>query len=413
MRPITDEVINKELVKYLTEKYNGIWREADAEAALPERVFESKEKKELENKLDGFIAGISPQKRFIFFRRRKEINIEEKLAALYAIFSESALMGNKELIQNIPVNDFIAATKEFVKKSRQFDSSLTNDDIYQACRNVWIMNIIQQMAGLNVEITPSVLAYSLLYPFCDNFIDDVNISLAQKIEFGERLKQRLNGKNINPENLLEEKVYNLIEMIEDEYDRTDYPQVYESLLAIHRAQIKSLSMQLSAKGVTENEMLEIHIEKGGTSVLADGCLILGSLTEEQMEFVFGLGAYLQFTDDMQDISEDCSTGNFSIYAGMAQTGALDEYAMRTFSFGRRTLEKGGCLRGENENAYIEMLKAGMDIFIAVLIGMLDEYYSPRFVKTIEKYSPMSFAYIKKNYKKYSERGMLLLERLGA
>jgi len=409
---IIDEVINSELIGYLTDKYSDIWFDNNYAVSLPERSFNKNDKKELEGKLNEFISQINPKSRFPFLKRRKNLNVEQSITEFFKVFSESSFSRKFEAINKIPVNQFISATKCFVKRSREFDSTLSMDDIYQACRNVWIMNIIQQMAGKKVEITPSVFAYSLLYPYCDNFIDSANVTIRQKIEFGEKLKCRLKGESIIASDPLEQKVFCLIEMIEEEFRRDTFPQVYESLLAIHAAQIKSLAMQLQATGLAQKEMLNIHIEKGGTSVLADGCLILGSLTTEQMGFVFGLGAYLQFTDDMQDIKEDIESGNFSIFANEARKGVLDDFANRTFNFGNSVLKSGACLGGDDEEAYLALLKTGMDMFLSVLIGMLDAYYTPQYVKYIEMFSPFGFSYIRKNYKKYSEKGMLLLEEFG-
>ena len=274
------------------------------------------------------------------------------------------------------------------------------------------MNILQLMAGRKAEITPSVFAYSLLYPYCDNYIDDPKVSLPQKMEFGEKLKERLLGRYVVPSGLLEQKIYTLIGMIEEEFARGAYPQVYESLLAIHKAQIKSLAAQLSAKRISKEEMLNINIEKGGTSVLADGCLILGGLTAIQAEFIFGLGAYLQFTDDMQDIAEDYQSGNFSIYSNEAENSYIDLLAKRTFSFGKFVLNKGGCFGGEMEGMFNTLLCSGMNMFLAVLIGMYEKYYSPDYVKYIENLSPFGFSYVKKNYEQYSTMGMALIEKWG-
>lgn len=90
--------------------------------------------------------------------------------------------------------DMMRSTKAFVKQARSFDRELTVVSLFQACRNVWIMNGLQLILGRNVELTPAIFAYSMLYPYTDNFVDDPLISPAEKLEFSQRFASRLAGK---------------------------------------------------------------------------------------------------------------------------------------------------------------------------------------------------------------------------
>ena len=63
-------------------------------------------------------------------------------------------------------------------------------------RNVWIMNGVQLMADVPVKITPSVFAYSMIYPYSDNFLDDPNVTEEEKQAFSKRFNQRLHGYGI-------------------------------------------------------------------------------------------------------------------------------------------------------------------------------------------------------------------------
>ncbi|MBC8387762.1 MAG: hypothetical protein H8E13_06890, partial [Actinobacteria bacterium] len=40
-------------------------------------------------------------------------------------------------------DSYTEATKKFIKTGRRFDPNLSMEDIFQACRNVWIINGIQ------------------------------------------------------------------------------------------------------------------------------------------------------------------------------------------------------------------------------------------------------------------------------
>ncbi|MFZ3106590.1 MAG: hypothetical protein WA105_04330, partial [Candidatus Hydromicrobium sp.] len=149
------------------------------------------------------------------------------------------------------------------------------------------------MMDLPVELTPSVFAYSMLYPYTDNYLDNPHITSESKTIFSQRFQQRINGEKIVPGNTDEKNIFNLIGMIEEQYERSRYPKVYESLLAINHGQTKSIRLLDTSGSLKETDVLKICIEKGGASVLADGYLVSSSLTESQERFLFGFGAYLQ------------------------------------------------------------------------------------------------------------------------
>lgn len=137
-------------------------------------------------------------------------------------------------------------------------------------RNVWIMNGIQLMVNIPVELTPSIVAYSLLYPYSDNLLDDPNVPETDKLLFSNRFEQRLKGFPIKVNDHREEKISNLVAMIEKQYRRDDFPEVYQSLLAIHAAQTQSILLQKTSQPLSEKQIVELCFAKGGTSVLADG-----------------------------------------------------------------------------------------------------------------------------------------------
>ena len=114
------------------------------------------------------------------------------------------------------------------------------DDIFQSLRNVWIMNCIQVLLGIGISVTPSVFAYSMLYPYTDNFLDAGKVSERQKRETNDRLEKRLGGEPVRSETLLENRLFKLVEMIEGQFDRKLFPMVYRSLIGIHAAQVRSM-----------------------------------------------------------------------------------------------------------------------------------------------------------------------------
>ena len=64
-----------------------------------------------------------------------------------------------------------------------------------------------------------------------------------------------------------------------------------------------LSVQQDSR-LCEAEIRRISIYKGGASVLADGYLMDGELTEKEAFFCVAYGFLLQVADDIQDMEED-------------------------------------------------------------------------------------------------------------
>ncbi|MDF2840080.1 MAG: hypothetical protein K0Q99_852, partial [Clostridia bacterium] len=198
---------------------------------------------------------------------------------------------------------YLEVAQEFITRARKEDSELKYEEIFQAMRNVWIMNSLQIFWGLPLEMTPSVYAYSMLYPYTDNFLDNPEVNGEEKIKFNQRLSKVLNGEKLTPTNFIEEKVFSLVDQIESQYSRDRFPEVFDSLRLIQEAQTESIK-QDKDELLAYDEILPISFFKGGTSVLADAFLVKGTLTIKEMNFAFAYGSFLQLLDDLQDAVAD-------------------------------------------------------------------------------------------------------------
>ena len=148
-------------------------------------------------------------------------------------------------------SDCESAGKRFVRRSREIEPSLSEHDIHQALRNQWVFNSIQSYLSHPVTLTSPSLGYSLMYPYTDNRLDGSVRTPGEKDRFNESLKACLEGE---PESAADEDApgfRGLLRMIEGEYPRDRYPAVYESLLAIYRAQRKSLILHGRVDDMTE------------------------------------------------------------------------------------------------------------------------------------------------------------------
>ncbi|CAN5228698.1 hypothetical protein BH23VER1_BH23VER1_06790 [soil metagenome] len=287
-------------------------------------------------------------------------------------------------------------TATFLKQARAFGPELRAEDHFQALRNVWIMNSIQLFRGAEVSSSPSILAYSLLYPFTDNVLDDPHLSQRAKSRFCRRLGRRLAGIRPAAPDAHEAKVFELVSMIEAEFPRARFPQVFDSLLAIHHAQVKSLDMQGPAGLEAAPDLVSLTMEKGGTSVLADAYLLDGRLGDDEAEFQFGFGALLQLLDDAQDINEDLQAGHqtlFSTAAGAQQ--ALDALWSRAFHFMDAVLETARCFPDDGRRAARDLVGRSCSLMLMATAADNAGRFSPAYLLALEASSPFGFAFLRR------------------
>ena len=323
-------------------------------------------------------------------RSREEARERQmRLGAAFRCLAEEALGFTAAQLDLLPSQAFSEVSEEFVRRARAFDPKLSGEDIYQAGRNAWTANGLQWLLGLPVQVTPSILAYSLLYPYTDNYLDDPSVAVATKLAFNERFRQRLAGDCLTPVNTYEQIIFDLVGMIEKQYSRSNHPAVFESLLEIHHAQVRSLNLLRSAAPSGEVDVLGLSFHKGGTSVLADGYLVSGSLNEVQRQYTYGHGIFAQLLDDMEDIEQDSQAGRLTIYSQPAGHWTLDALVNRTFHFGRNVLIRLDCF--DMDESVRELIRRGADLLLIDAIGRTERYYSGAYLRALEAYSPFRFS----------------------
>lgn len=205
-----------------------------------------------------------------------------------------------------------AETKVFIEQSEKVEN-WNHEELLQAGRNVWTCFGLQMILyQQNVVMSDAYLGYSLLYPYTDNYLDDDTITPKDKKTFQDLFTRRLAGEDVKARSDAEQKIWDCVTMVERRFDRKVYPNAFNSMIAINEAQTKSLLQH--TKTIPPNELImEISMEKGGTSVLADGYLVEGDMTEEDALFAFGLGVALQLVDDLQDTSRDIAVYQHTMF----------------------------------------------------------------------------------------------------
>jgi len=380
-----------------------IWWALDGEGHTLTKTFQQKEKKINEKLLTTFFNDLN--------KKLKDLpkdndylepwlnEIKDSVKKL----SKSLIDTEFDKLDQLFADGFERSTIDFIKEVRKIDKNMKREDIFQAMRNVWIINSIQMMINTDIILSPSAFAYSMLYPYTDNYLDDRDISLGEKKEFNDRFRNVLKGESQRPQNHREDQIFKLITLIEKQYNREEYPMVYESLLAIHYAQERSTLEQGHYSSPYEIDILGISFEKGGTSVLADGYLAKGNLTDNEIEFMLAFGFVLQLCDDLQDAVVDLKDENMTIFSQCVGKWPLDRLANKLFHLTELVV---GSMDEIFQGPGIIELKALIKINIQhLIIGAIFKnkgFFSRRYIEEIEKHFMLRTSFIKKVNKKFDK-----------
>jgi hypothetical protein len=223
------------------------------------------------------------------------------------------------------------------------------------------------------------------------------------MEFNHRLQQRLEGEQVSSGNRAEQKIFDLVGLIESQYERWQYSEVYESLLAIYRAQTKSIKLLNSKSSPYELDILGLTFEKGGTSVLADGYLVAGTLTPIQRELAFHYGSFTQLMDDLEDIEDDRSTGLMTIFSQTANRWPLDLVTNRAFNYGYKMLEKMEELNTPGLGSLMELMHLAITPLLIDSISQAGKFYTRSYLRTLEAHFPFRFSYLRKQRRRINRK----------
>jgi hypothetical protein len=325
--------------------------------------------------------------------RGREGDIEGKLIAAFAQFAAHALDLDETTIGSL-TRDFLPVGTGLARWARHFDATLSNADIIQACRNAWTACGLQPLLGAPMRLTPAILGYSLLYPYSDNYLDQERIAREEKLRFNGRFRLRLRGEAVDATNEHEAAVWEMVRLIEGEFPRAEFPRVFESLLAIHRAQGESLR-QLEQCGELElNELERITCAKGGTSVLADGFLVRGELDAEQSEFAFLWGVLLQLGDDLQDVREDLQRGSDTVFTRAARAGrTLDGLVAQLLNLSDAVAARMDVLPC-GTRMHKALLRMSWRSLVLMAVAHAHEHFTPGFLAELESRSPFRFGFLR-------------------
>ena len=391
------------LVEELKHKYLSIWYDTKTSFPLLKKKYNFIEKTRKQRELNKFLESLTS-----FLQNMPEDQINQdiwrtSITNLVRDFGSETLEFDEALLDIVFNDGYTEVTNLFIRSARKFDSEINIFNIVQAIRNVWIMNSIQIFLGMDVEFSPSIFAYSMLYPYSDNYMDNPDMKIDGKRGLSERFEKRLLGEIVIADNSIEEYIFKLVGIIESQYSRATYPQVYEALISIHNAQEKSLLQQKGRTSPYEKDIAGISFEKGGSSVLTDGFLVNPMLSRDQEDFMFGYGVFLQLADDLQDINEDFQNGHMTIFSQLANKWPLDGLTNRLFHFLNSILYSGGHFTTPMLKDIKRLIEISCSFLIFEAITKNKNLYSRKYINEIEPFCMFRFSYMKKFKKKFMRK----------
>lgn len=378
------------------------WNGLAEQPAHEGRRYGLREQQEREKAYDHALRIVEYEARKAPRTQAERLGMQTRVVEALARFSANALDLDDEAIELL-TEDFLPAGTQLARWARRFDTNLSLAAITQACRNAWTACGLQALLNQPVKITPAILGYSLLYPYSDNYLDGEDTSSEAKLRFCERVRERLRGEVCAPDDDRETALWTLVRLIENQYPRAIYPQVFDCLLAIHRAQQESLAQLNPCVRSDAHEVLRMSCAKGGSSVLADACLVHGWLSAEESRFAFQWGVLLQLGDDLQDLHEDMHRGSITLFSRAAALGRpLDSLVMQLLHFSEHTSDCMDCLP-HGDAKLKALLRMSWRSLIVMAMAESHTFFSPGFLAEAEQSSPFRFAFLRARRERLSGR----------
>ena len=394
--------------------YNWAWVESSVSASIADwntsahspihngPTFSPRDQERKEAAYDEALRAVEREAKLARRGKAEGREAQRRIVAIFPRFASLAL-GLEDHAVDLLTQGFLPIGTQFAQWSRRFDPNLTMADTIQACRNAWTVCGIQPLLGDRMQMTPSVLGYSLLYPYSDNYLDSAKIPTARKLEFSARFRDRLCGLPLAPHDRHDSAVWAMVRLIEEEFPRRCFPRVYESLLAIHQAQENSMAQLKRSPRASDSELLRLSCAKGGTSVLADACLSHGYLSDAEARFAFDWGVLLQLGDDLQDVKDDLKHGAATLFSRAATAGIpLDHLVRQLLAFSETVADQIDQLP-HGDPALKRLLRMSWRSLILMAVARSHRFFSRGFLAEFEPASPFRFDFLRARHKKLAGR----------
>jgi len=389
-------------VQKQTEQTLAIWNSCASTPASIGPRYSPAQRREREKAYDEALQAVELELRNAPRLRSERLATQARITAVFAHFSALAL-GLEDNATHILTDEFLPVGSTLARWARRFDPDLSMPDIIQACRNAWTACGMQPLLGEQVRLTSSILGYSLLYPYSDNYLDREDITREAKLHFSARFRARLRGEKLHVLESRERALWTMVELIEGHYPRADFPQVFDCLLAIHRAQEESMAQVGAGNMCPDEELLRLSCAKGGTSVLADACLARGWLTEQENQFAFEWGVLLQLGDDLQDVAEDMQRGSATLFSRAIARGIpLDALVTQLLNFSDRVGDRMDQLP-HGTPTLRNLLRMSWRSLILGAVANSHIFFTQDFLNQVEQESAFGFEFLRQRRERLTSR----------
>jgi hypothetical protein len=375
-------------VRGWTSAYSRLWFNASGNPPLDLCIYSRQEQRELEKRISAVRRSMPYLRKGRSFSGRGR-GLRRMIAFIAQGFPGPAGTQSRRFLEKCG-----RAGEKFVARARAFDPDLTDTDIQQALRNLWVFNSLQYFLGRPVSLTPSSFAYSLLYPYVDNWLDRTPGSHAEKQELFRWLSSTICGRSTHKVGPREERIATLLGMVGTEHPRSRQAAIRRSLLGIHRAQKRALGLRGPLSNATEHALIPLTIEKGGTSVLVDGFLV-DSLSAAQSETIFGYGVLLQLVDDLQDLREDAESGDSTPFSRAIRHGTLEGISNRLFNLVGVITASLRRLEAPREGHLTDLVERSCTLLIQEAIARHARSYRKGYLAMVDRQAPVRLAFLRR------------------
>jgi hypothetical protein len=397
---LCDSAVSSSIAEMVEDSLRA-WHATDSVLPRLRCLYTRDEQERRENLLDCHLKSIDAE---LLKASRRNTDAQATMARITSEFvhvTTHALELEDPGIRLLLRDEFSQIGLDLARWARRLDARVSMADIMQAARNAWTACGLQLLLGKRVRLTPAIFAYSMLYPYSDNYLDDKAISRKAKLQFSERFRRRLDGGSVRPRNGREEIIWQLVGLIESQYWRRSFPQVYDSLLAIHGAQQESIR-QTQKQRPGEIDVARLTMTKGGTSVLADAYLAAGNLSQAEVRFAFNWGIVLQLGDDLQDFRTDRQRGSLTLFTQAAERKPLDQITNRTLCFSQCVMLQMEALAHGTE-VLKELLTKSSRLLVIRSAANTPANYTGAYLKELECYSPLGFEFLRNREQRFERR----------
>lgn len=308
---------------------------------------------------------------------------------LEEVIFEETVVGIHNYITPQRIQTFQDEIKDFLVSVRAFAPDLSMEGIGQALRNYILHAMFVELNQTTPGLNAACFAYSMLYPFTDNYIDSQNYSDKEKDEYNQLIREKIKGKKVLPQTQHQQKTCELLSMIESKYLRDDDPSIFNLLLMMLEAQEESLYQQKKDIVLPIEKILDISLYKGGVSVLIDGFFVKNEITQDDLNFYLAFGFFLQLADDLQDIKEDSMNEHKTIMTADLISDSLEKIVNKMFHFVHQIMTDHHI---ENILFRDFVLSSCYQLVSASVVGSR-EFFSQGYLEKIEKHMPVSCVFL--------------------